>query len=210
MAHAGLSAVQVIKRLCNPESPASSQQAVQAALRLLDERVRASVHPDAYSLEANELDIWLDHLETLGGDEHSTPLLVYWMNRYAHMQQEFSQVMHQYRDPTLKRLGCVVIGQLVQDFTASLRTRLLEIIEDTSLTEVVFVSVISCLESESEAQLSAEFSGLVKIKSMSLVSFETKEQVTRLRNNLYQSLGLSLEPIGRIIMQDRLKKRIFG
>lgn len=208
MAHAGLSAVQVIKRLCNPESPASSQQAVQAALRLLDERVRASFYPDAYSLEANELDIWLDHLETLGGDEHSTPLLVYWMNRYAHRQQEFSQVMHQYRDPTLERLGCVVIGQLVQDFTASLRTRLLGIIEDTSLTEVVFASVISCLDSESEAQLSAEFSGLVKIKSISLVSFETKEQVSRLRGDLYKSLDLPGGPSGAIFMPDRLKKRI--
>jgi hypothetical protein len=209
MPHAGLSAVQVIQRLCNPESPASSQQAVRAALQLLDEHVRAAFQPKAYSLAVEELDIWLDHLETLGGDAHLAPLLVYWMNRYALPQkEEFSQVVHRYRDPALKQLGCVVIGQLVNDFTACLRTRLLEIIEDTSLSQVVFASVVSCLESE--AELSAEFSGIVTFKPISLVSFETKEQVTRLRSNLYQSLGLSLEPIGRIIMPDRLKKRISG
>lgn len=208
MAHAGLSVVQVIKQLCNPAPQADSQQVVQTALALLDRRIKAAFTPDVYSLEIEESAIWLDHLEPPSLDASHTPLLVYWMNRYAHQQQEFSQILHRYRDPSLKRMGCVVIGQLVNDYTASLRSRLLEIIEDSSLTQVVVASLISCEEAESEFH--ADFSGLVDIKSVSLVSFERKEQLTPLRGSLYRALELPAGPMRMIFMPPHLKRRIFN
>ncbi|AYG47944.1 hypothetical protein DV532_27065 (plasmid) [Pseudomonas sp. Leaf58] len=179
-----LSLHEVIQALADPECE-DAADALYLAISALNQRIRDHCTPTTWSLMAEEADLLLDRLAPASTEG----VLVYWMKQYVTLGQSFANVVHRYVDPGGSALGCVVVWQVVIGDCAAVRAQILEILENSTVSEIVIACVFA--DQRVEASLRADFAKVINcpLTFISLCRSDARG-MTGLRNRIFQRFAL--------------------
>jgi hypothetical protein len=197
-----LSLFEVIQALANPEC-VEAPGALDQAMVALNQRIHDHCAPSTWSLMAEEADLLLDRFPPTC----TQGLLVYWMKQYVTLGQPFANVVRRYVDPGASGLGCVVVWQVVSCDCAALRTQILEILENSTLSEIVIASVFA--DQRVETTLRADFGQVIScpLTFISLCRSDAGD-MTGLRNRIFERFAFPDRYQGLAFMPRNLVERI--
>lgn len=189
----------LLEALAIPESD-RAPAALRACLEHLVGLITQKSTPHVWSMTSENADLLLNNLPAMA---EPPLLLVYWLKQYVANGEPYATTVHRYRSPSLGRLNCVVILQIVACEKQALRTQILEILEDDSLTEVVIASVFADQAVCKSLQMDFPDSFRHLIRFVSLCTTDASN-MTGLRNQISGVFGVPSPYLGLTFMPQHI------